>query len=56
MNELRSHTNEGDHEDSMTKKYSKVTTYISKVDLPLKYLNHRNFIVKRVLFGAIYVR
>ena len=52
MNELRPHPNESGPENRMTKKglkEMKVTTYTNKVHLPFRWLNHRNFMVNRVL-------
>ena len=56
MNEPKPHLNESNREDRRTKKglkETKVTTYTSKVHLSSCWINHRNFIVKHALLGAI---
>ena len=55
MNKLKSHLNENNPENMMTKKSlknMKVTIYINNVHLPFQRLNHRNFMVKHALLGA----
>lgn len=53
MNEPIPHLNESNIEDRMTKKNlkkMKVTTNTNKMHLPFQQINHRNFMIKCVLF------
>ena len=56
MIELKPDRNERDSEDRMTKKNlkkMKFTTYTNKEHIPPRWFNHRNFIIKHALLGAI---
>ena len=37
-------------------KEMKITTYTNKVHIPFRWLNHKNFMIKRTLLNQFYVR